>query len=160
MINHSEWEYENQDYLKEHYEKRLMGKDTHLFVRKFHCKGCGRVFYTTIETKKYCLYSLCGNHGYQKELKWRREQEHKDRICQTCGNPLRPSGRMPSSAAMPADRKHTEKVLRIRQVVTLTTCNNRNEKSVTVRQVPKSGTYNNRNDIKPPKGDEPYESAL
>ena len=45
MINHSEWEYENQDYLKEHYEKRLMGKDTHLFVRKFHCKGCGRVFY-------------------------------------------------------------------------------------------------------------------
>ena len=160
MINHSEWEYENQDYLKEHYEKRLMGKDTHLFVRKFHCKGCGRVFYTTIETKKYCLYSLCGNHGYQKELKWRREQERKDRICQTCGNPLRPSGRMPSSAAMPADRKHTVKVLRIRQVVTLTTCNNRNEKSVTVWQVPHSGTYNNRNDIKPPKGDEPYESAL
>ena len=90
MINHSEWEYENQDYLKEHYEKRLMGKDTHLFVRRFHCKGCGRVFYTTIETKKYCLYSLCGNHGYQKELKWRREQERKDRICQTCGNPFTP----------------------------------------------------------------------
>lgn len=143
MINHSEWEYENQDYLKEHYEKRLMGKDTHLFVRKFHCKGCGRVFYTTIETKKYCLYSLCGNHGYQKELKWRREQERKDRICQTCGNPLRPSGRMPSSAAMPATESIQRKCYGYGQVVTLTTCNNRNEKSVTVRQVPKSGTYNN-----------------
>ena len=90
MINHSRWEYENQDYLKEHYEKRMLCKDTHLHVRRFRCKGCGRVFYTTIKTKKYCLYSLCGNHGYQKELKWRREQERKDRICQTCGNAFTP----------------------------------------------------------------------
>ena len=52
------------------------------------------------------------------------------------------------------------KVLQISQVVTLTTCNNRNKYSVTVRQVPKSGTYNNRNDVKLPKGDEPHESAL
>ena len=51
MINHSRWEYENQDYLKEHYEKRMLGKDTHLHVRRFYCKGCGRVFYTTIKTK-------------------------------------------------------------------------------------------------------------
>ena len=90
MINHSRWEYENQDYLKAHYEKRMLGKDTHLHVHRFHCKGCGRVFYSTIKTKKYCLYSLCGNHGHQKELKWRREQERKDRICQTCGNAFTP----------------------------------------------------------------------
>ena len=90
MINRSKWEYENQDYLKGHYEKRMLGKDTHLHVRRFHCKGCGRVFYTTIKTKRYCLYSLCGNYGYQKELKWRRAQERKDRICQTCGNPFTP----------------------------------------------------------------------
>ena len=114
MINHSRWEYENQDYLKEHYEKRMLGKDTHLHVRRFHCKGCDRVFYTTIRTKKYCLYSLCGNHGYQKKLKWRREQERKDRTCQTCGSTFTPKrSDAPSSAAMPADRKHTEKVLRI-----------------------------------------------
>ena len=90
MINHSKWEYENQDYLKEHYEKRMLGKDTHLHVRRFYCKGCGRVFYTTIKTKRYCLYSLCGNHGYQKELKWRRAQERKDRTCQTCGTTFTP----------------------------------------------------------------------
>ena len=48
MINHSRWEYENQDYLKEHYEKRMWGKDTHLHVRRFHCKGCGRVFYSSL----------------------------------------------------------------------------------------------------------------
>ena len=52
------------------------------------------------------------------------------------------------------------KVLQIGQVVTMTTCNNRNENSVTVRQVPKLGTYDNRNDVKLPKGDEPHESAL
>ena len=51
-------------------------------------------------------------------------------------------------------------MLQILQVVTLTTCNNRNENSVTVRQVPKLGTYDNRNDVKLPKGDEPHESAL
>ena len=120
MINHSKWEYENQDYLKEHYEKRMLGKDTHLHVRRFYCKGCGRVFYTPIKTKKYCLYSLCGNHGYQKELKWRRAQERKDRTCQTCGNTFTPNGRMPSSVAMPADRKHTEIALRIMKSAKLT----------------------------------------
>ena len=35
MINHSRWEYENQDYLKEHNEKRMLGKDTHLHARRF-----------------------------------------------------------------------------------------------------------------------------
>ena len=66
MIFNAEWEYENQDYLKEHYVKRLLGKDTHLSVRKFYCKGCGRVFYTTIRTKKYCLYSLWAITGIKR----------------------------------------------------------------------------------------------
>ena len=90
MIYNNQWEYENQDYLKGLYERKLSGEDPDLAVRKIYCKGCGRVFYTQIETKKYCLYSLCGNRGYQKELKWRRKQERKDRICQTCGNPFTP----------------------------------------------------------------------
>lgn len=45
-----EWEY--QDYLKQRYEERqAAGYDG---VRKIVCGGCGRVFYTTIYTKKYC----------------------------------------------------------------------------------------------------------
>jgi hypothetical protein len=90
MIWNSEWEYNNQDYLKAKYEKKVSGECPDLAVRKIYCKGCGRVFYTQIETKKYCLYSLCGNRGYQKELKWRRKYARKDRICQTCGNTFTP----------------------------------------------------------------------
>ena len=45
-----EWEY--QDYLKQRYEEQqAAGYDG---VRKIVCGGCGRVFYTTIYTKKYC----------------------------------------------------------------------------------------------------------
>ena len=91
VIYNNQWEYENQDYLKGLYEKKLSGEAPNLAIRKIYCKGCGRVFYTQIETKKYCLYSLCGNHGYQKELKWRRAQERKDRICKTCGNTFTPT---------------------------------------------------------------------
>lgn len=90
MIWNSEWEYNNQDYLKGKYEKKVSGECPDLAVRKIYCKGCGRVFYTQIETKKYCLYSLCGNRGYQKELKWRRKYARRDRICQTCGNTFTP----------------------------------------------------------------------
>jgi len=90
MSFNGDWEYYNQDYLKEKYEKKIAGELPDHPVRKISCKGCGRVFYTNIETKKYCLYSLCGNRGYQKELKWRRKYARKDRICQTCGKPFTP----------------------------------------------------------------------
>jgi len=90
MSFNGDWEYYNQDYLREKYEKKISGECPDLSVRKIYCKGCGRVFYTNIETKKYCLYSLCGNRGYQKELKWRRKYARKDRICQTCGNAFTP----------------------------------------------------------------------
>ena len=90
MSFNSDWEYHNQDYLKEKYEKKVSGECPDLAVRKIYCKGCGRVFYTNIETKKYCSYSLCGNRGYQKELKWRRKFARTNRTCQTCGNPFTP----------------------------------------------------------------------
>lgn len=90
MSFNGDWEYYNQDYLKEKYEKKIARELSDHPVRKIYCKGCGRVFYTNIETKKYCLYSLCGNRGYQKELKWRRKYARKDRICQTYGNAFTP----------------------------------------------------------------------
>ena len=44
----SKWEYENQAYLKERYEKKMLGEIPYHPVRKIICKGCGREFYTDI----------------------------------------------------------------------------------------------------------------
>ena len=85
-----EWEYKNQAYLKERYEEKMSGKLPYHHVRKIICKGCGREFYTTIETKKYCLYGLCGNRGYQKELSQKRLEARQDRICKVCGKVFTP----------------------------------------------------------------------
>jgi len=54
--------------------------------------GRGRYFlpYTLIETKKYCYYGLCGNRGYQKDLKQRRLEKRKNRICKGCGKTFTP----------------------------------------------------------------------
>ena len=86
----SEWEYNNQDTLKAWYQEKISGEKPDLAVRKIICKGCGREFYTQIETKKYCLYSLCGNRGYQKELKQRRQQARKDMVCPVCEKAFTP----------------------------------------------------------------------
>ncbi len=84
------WEYENQELLKSWYEEKISGKSPNLAVRKIICKGCGREFYTQIATKKYCYYNLCGNRGYQKELKQRRLEQRRDTVCQTCGKTFTP----------------------------------------------------------------------
>ena len=80
-----DWEYENQETLKQWYEEKLAGIRLNSIVRKIVCKGCGRDFYTLIETKKYCYYHLCGNRGYQKDLKQRRLEKRQNRVCKGCG---------------------------------------------------------------------------
>jgi len=85
-----DWEYENQELLQSWYKEQLLEGDFNGTVRRIICKGCGRVFYTQIRTKKYCYYHLCGNRGYQKELKQRRLERRKDTLCQTCGKPFTP----------------------------------------------------------------------
>jgi len=62
--------------------------------------------------------------------------------------PLPRSGRMPSPAAMPADRKHTVEVLRIRQSAKLTPCHKRNgdQKVLRIMVVDKMTTHHNRNE--------------
>ena len=91
MMWNCEWEYKNQAYLKERYEEKMSGKRPYHPVRKIICKGCGREFYTNIETKKYCLYGLCGNRGYQKELSQKRREARQDRICKVCGKVFTPT---------------------------------------------------------------------
>lgn len=85
-----DWEYENQDILKGWYEQKISGEAPNLAVRRIICKGCGRVFYTQIATKKYCYYHLCRNRGYQKELKQRRLEKRKDMVCKSCGRTFTP----------------------------------------------------------------------
>lgn len=108
-----EWEYKNQAYLKERYEEKMSGKLPYHPVRKIICKGCGREFYTNIETKKYCLYGLCGNRGYQKELSQRRREARQDRVCKVCDKVFTPKRSTEYTAQTLADRKPTVKVLRI-----------------------------------------------
>ena len=52
-VSNEEWEQNNQDYLKELYEETGFTTGGYA-IRKLICGGCGRVFYTTIYTKKYC----------------------------------------------------------------------------------------------------------
>ena len=109
----SKWEYENQAYLKERYEKKMSGELPYHPVRKIICKGCGREFYTQIKGKKYCYYYLCGNRGYRKELPERAREARQDRICKVCGKVFTPKNRTAFIAPTLADRKLTAGVLRI-----------------------------------------------
>ena len=52
-MTNEKWEQNNQDYLKESYEETGFTTGGYA-IRKLICGGCGRVFYTTIYTKKYC----------------------------------------------------------------------------------------------------------
>ena len=72
------------------YEERLSRIRTYSAVWKIICKGCGRVFYTQIRTKKYYYYHLCGNRGYQKDLKQRRLEKQQNRMCKGCGKTFTP----------------------------------------------------------------------
>ena len=85
-----DWEYENQETLRQWYEEKLAGIRPNSIVRKIICKGCGRDFYTLIETKKYCYYGLCGNRGYQKDLKQWRLEKRQNRVCKGCGKTFTP----------------------------------------------------------------------
>ena len=112
-MGNSEWEYKNQETLKAWYQEKISGKKPNLAVRKIICKGCGREFYTQIKSKKYCLYHLCGNRGYRKELSERAREARKDRVCRPAARCLRLQDRTVFIAPTLADRKHTAKMLRI-----------------------------------------------
>ena len=98
----SDWEYENQEMLKQWYEEKISEAEPDLAVRKIICKGCGWVFYTQIASKKYCHYDLCGNRRYQKDLKQRRLENRQTRSARAAGKPSRRSGQMRSTVAAPA----------------------------------------------------------
>ena len=59
-------------------------------IRKLICGGCGRVFYTTIYTKKYCHSYWCGNQANNRRQREYRQMRRQDLVCQCCGEKFTP----------------------------------------------------------------------
>ena len=88
-VSNEEWEQNNQDYLKESYEETGFTAGGYA-VRKLICGGCGRVFYTTIYTKKYCHSYWCGNQANNRRQREYRQMRRQDLVCQCCGEKFTP----------------------------------------------------------------------
>ena len=88
-ITNEEWEQNNQDYLKESYEETGFTTGGYA-IRKLICGGCGRVFYTTIYTKKYCHSYWCGNQANNRRQREYRQIHRQDLVCQCCGEKFTP----------------------------------------------------------------------
>ena len=104
-MTNEEWEQNNQDYLKESYEETGFTARGYA-VRKLICGGCGRVFYTTIYTKKYCHSYWCGNQANNRRQREYRQMRRQDLVCQCCGEkftPKRADARYCSSACRQKD---------------------------------------------------------
>ena len=86
-MTNEEWEQNNQDYLKESYEETGFTAGGYA-VRKLICGGCGRVFYTTIYTKKYCHSYWCGNQANNRRQREYRQMRRQDLVCQCCGEKI------------------------------------------------------------------------
>ena len=88
-MTNEEWEQNNQDYMKESYEETGFTTGGYA-VRKLICGGCGRVFYTTIYTKKYCHSYWCGNQANNRRQREYRQMRRQDLVCQCCGEKFTP----------------------------------------------------------------------
>lgn len=83
------WEQNHQDYLKTSYEGTGFTAAGYA-VRKLICGGCGRVFYTTSYTKKYCHSYWCGNQANNRRQREYRQMCRQDLVCQCCGEKFTP----------------------------------------------------------------------
>ena len=88
-MTNEEWEQNNQDYLKESYDETGFTTGGYA-IRKLICGGCGRVFYTTIYTKKYCHSYWCGNQANNRRQREYRQMRRQDLVCQCCGEKFTP----------------------------------------------------------------------
>ena len=119
-MTNEKWEQNNQDYLKESYEETGFTAGGYA-VRKLICRGCGRVFYTTIYTKKYCHSYWCGNQANNRRQREYRQMRRQDLVCQCCGEkftPKRAGARYCSNACRQKDYR---KRVTVNQVVKMST---------------------------------------
>lgn len=92
MWSNSLWEQENQEKLRDDYFERLRAgtSDTYVYpIRRIICGGCGKVFYTTVHSKKYCNERCC-YLGFWKHKREKRLEKRKDMVCKTCGKTFTP----------------------------------------------------------------------
>lgn len=88
-MSYDEFEREYQWYLKEIYEKKqepsgwIIGP-----VRRIFCRGCGRVFYTSVHSKIYCNYDTCSKL-YRKRIH-RIRMKLREQHCAECGKEFIP----------------------------------------------------------------------
>lgn len=82
------WEQQNQDTLKGWYEQQQI--DGNGCVRKLICGGCGRLFYTQSEKRKYCDSYRCGNIATRRRVTTRRVALRQNLICCCCGKQFSP----------------------------------------------------------------------
>ena len=126
-MTNEEWEQNNQDYLKESYEETGFTAGGYA-IRKLICGGCGRVFYTTIYTKKYCHSYWCGNQANNRRQREYRQMRRKDLVCQCCGEkftPKRADARYCSNACRQKDYRNWVsfgRCVTLIQVLILSTC--------------------------------------
>ena len=124
-MTNEKWEQNNQDYLKESYEETGFTAGGYA-IRKLICGGCGRVFYTTIYTKKYCHSYWCGNQANnrrQREYRQMRRAKCAVRIWSASAavKNSHPNVQVPAIAAMPVGKKTIENVLQMLQVLKMST---------------------------------------
>ena len=67
MVWNSEWEYNNQDTLKDWYQKKISGEEPDLAVRKIICKGCGKAFTPKRSDAVYCS-NACRQKAYRQNV--------------------------------------------------------------------------------------------
>ena len=107
-----EWERQNQELLGSWYwDARSRGMISG--VRRINCKGCGKVFYTQVQTKVYCDYKSCGIPDFYRRKRQEREEARADTECLACGalfTPKRIGARYCSNACrQKAYRERNEK---------------------------------------------------
>ena len=138
-MTNEEWEQNNQDYLKESYEKTGFTAGGYA-IRKIICSGCGRVFYTTSGSKKYCHSYWCGNRANSRRQREYRQMHCQDLVCQCCGEkftPKRAGARYCSNACRQKDYR---KRVTVNQVVKMITSFFRNVSRPVENQVAKMTT--------------------
>ena len=62
-----DWEYENQETLKQWYAKKISGANPDSAVRKIICKGCGKTFTPKRSDAVYCC-NACRQRAYRQSV--------------------------------------------------------------------------------------------
>lgn len=90
-MTRAEFEYENQEDLKNTWCQQVMGRETgYADVRRIICKGCERVYFTQVHSVKFCYECRQGNIGAMYVKKRKSLESRENTVCKCCGNTFTP----------------------------------------------------------------------